>query len=214
VTVWFGEFSLDEARRELLRRGSPVHLTPKAFELLRLLVERRPAAVSKAEIHERVWPNTYVSEVNLATLVFEIRTAIDDDPHAPRYIRTVRGYGYAFCDDSVRADAPKAPSLEVHARLILSDREIVLSAGENILGRTKEAVAWLDHGSVSRRHARIVLADGQALIEDLGSRHGTLLNGVPVNGPTPLRDGSKIALGSLLMTFRVFAPRETDSASG
>ena len=98
VTTGFGD-TLDEARRELLLRGAAVHLTPKAYELLRLLLERRPAAVSKAEIHDRIWPGTFVSDVNLATLAFEIRTAIGDDPQAPRYIRTVRGFGYAFCED-------------------------------------------------------------------------------------------------------------------
>ena len=84
MTTRFGEHALDESRRELLCRGEAVHLTPKAYELLRLLLERRPAAVSKAEIHDRIWPGTFVSDVNLATLVFEIRTAIGDDPQATR----------------------------------------------------------------------------------------------------------------------------------
>jgi len=78
VTAWFGEYALDDSRRELLHRGAPVHLTPKAYALLQLLLERRPAAVSKAEIHDRIWPGTFVSEVNLATLVFEIRAAVGD----------------------------------------------------------------------------------------------------------------------------------------
>ena len=120
MSTWFGEFVLDESRHELLHGGAPVHLTPKAYELLRLLLERRPAAVSKAEIHDRIWPGTFVSDVNLATLVFEIRTAIGDDPHAPRFIRTVRGFGYAFCDGVATAPGagpagvrpgPRAPDL-------------------------------------------------------------------------------------------------------
>jgi DNA-binding winged helix-turn-helix (wHTH) protein len=213
VTTRFGEYTLDEARRELLRGGGPVHLTPKAYELLRLLLERRPAAVSKAEIHDRIWRGTFVSDVNLATLVFEIRTAIGDDPQAPRYIRTVRGFGYALCDGiATTPTAPERAAGAFHGRLIWGDREIALHEGENILGRTPEAVAWIDHGSVSRRHARLTVEQGgQARIEDLGSRHGTFLDGARIQEPTPLHDGARIALGSVAMVFRVFEPAETDS---
>jgi len=207
VTAWFGEYALDEARRELLLRGAPVHLTPKAYELLRLLLERRPAAVSKAEIHDRIWPGTFVSDVNLATLVFEIRTAIGDDPQAPRYIRTVRGFGYAFCD-GVAATPAASP---VQGRLIWGEREIALHEGENILGRTPEAALWVDHGSVSRRHARLTVHDGLARLEDLDSRHGTFVDGARITEPTSLRDGARIALGTVAMIFRVFDPAKTDS---
>ena len=210
MTTRFGEYALDDARRELLCRGAPVHLTPKAYQLLHLLLERRPAAVSKAEIHDRIWPGTFVSDVNLATLVFEIRTALGDDPHAPRYIRTVRGFGYAFSGGEVQAPgalAAAAPS----SRLIWGEREIALREGENILGRTPEAVAWFEHGSVSRRHARLTIHDTQARLEDLGSRHGTFVDGVRVHEPTPLHDGARIEIGKLSMVFRVFEPVETDS---
>ena len=60
---------------------------------------RRPAAVSKAEIQEHLWPDTFVSEANIPTLVAEIRDAIDDDARQPRFIRTVFGFGYGFCGD-------------------------------------------------------------------------------------------------------------------
>jgi hypothetical protein len=210
VTTWFGEYALDEARRELLHRSATVHLTPKAYELLRLLLERRPAAVSKAEIHDRIWPGTFVSDVNLATLVFEIRTAIGDDPQAPRYIRTVRGFGYAFCDVGPQASRAAPVSLP-HARLIWGEREIALREGENILGRTPEAVAWMDHGSISRRHACVTIHAGEATIEDLGSRHGTQVDGVRIEGKTTLHNGARIGLGGVSMLFRVFEPADTDS---
>jgi DNA-binding winged helix-turn-helix (wHTH) protein len=212
MTTVFGEYTLDEARRELLRRGAAVHLTPKAYELLRLLLERRPAAVSKAEIHDRIWPGTFVSDVNLATLVFEIRTAIGDEPQAPCYIRTVRGFGYAFCEGvAVQPGAAAASARAVHGRLIWGDREIALHEGENVLGRTPEAVAWFDHGSVSRRHACVTVRDGQAQLEDLGSRHGTFVDGARIHEPTPLRDGARVSLGSVAIVFRAFEPAETDS---
>ena len=84
MRVRFGSFVLDFEARQLERGGHPVHLTPKALELLELLVERRPNAVSKAEIHDRLWPDTFVADVNLPVLVHELREALEDDPHEPR----------------------------------------------------------------------------------------------------------------------------------
>ena len=56
MRVAFGRFTFDSDTRELLAGGSRVHLSPKAFDLLRLLLERRPAVLSKSELHERIWP--------------------------------------------------------------------------------------------------------------------------------------------------------------
>ena len=64
----FGEFTLDRATRQLLNAGAERHLEPKAFELLDLLVGRRPDAVAKSEIRDRLWPKTFVSESNLTDL--------------------------------------------------------------------------------------------------------------------------------------------------
>ena len=71
-----------------------------------------------------------------------------------------------------------------------------------VLGREGDAVSWFDSTSVSRRHARIVVTDGKALLEDLASKNGTFLGEVRVSAPVPLEDGAEIRLGSLLVTFR------------
>jgi DNA-binding winged helix-turn-helix (wHTH) protein len=99
VSVRFGDCELDTGARELRRAGRAVALAPKAYQLLELLVEQRPKAVSKREIHDRLWPSTLVSEANLSALIFEIRAALGDDARRPRYVRTVRGFGYAFCGE-------------------------------------------------------------------------------------------------------------------
>ena len=88
MRVTFSEFELDLGAHQLLRRGEPVHLGPKAFDLLELLLRERPKAVSKAQIRDRIWPQTFVSESNLTTLIAELRTALDDPPQKPRLIRT------------------------------------------------------------------------------------------------------------------------------
>jgi DNA-binding winged helix-turn-helix (wHTH) protein len=212
VTVRFGDYAFDFDRRELLHLGAPVHLTPKAFELLRLLIERRPAALSKTELHDRLWPNTFVSDVNLATLVFEIREAVGDDSRTQRYIRTVRGFGYAFCGLAAATAALDDPGARpASARLIWGDREFALRDGETLVGRSPEVALWVDHPSVSRRHARIVVNDRQACLEDLVSRHGTFVDDHRIDAVTPLRDGVRLRFGSVAMQFRAYEAAETAS---
>src|SRR5688572_4073514 len=96
MRVSFGPFVLDSDTRELLRADVPVPLSPKAFELLCLLVAHRPKALAKSDLQERLWPATFVVEKNLANLVGEIRDALGDDPSNPRFVRTVHRFGYAF----------------------------------------------------------------------------------------------------------------------
>ena len=99
MSLQFGEFELDRERRQLLRSGRPVPLEPKAYELLSLLVERRPKALSRAQIRDVVWPGVFISESTLGVAVNAIRQALGDDARQPRFIRTVHGFGYAFCGE-------------------------------------------------------------------------------------------------------------------
>jgi TolB-like protein/Flp pilus assembly protein TadD len=98
----FGEFTLDESQRQVFRGLEPLRLSPKAFQLLSILIEAAPKAVSKSDLQERLWPETFVADGSLATLVTELRSALSDDSKEPRYIRTLYGFGYAFA-------APVAP---------------------------------------------------------------------------------------------------------
>lgn len=215
MNIRFGECVLDRGRRELVRRGESVALTGKAFELLELLLETRPNAVAKAAIYDRLWPATFVSEVNLSRLVFEIRRAIGDDARRPVWIRTVRGFGYAF-SGAATSLAPRAVSslrAAEQCRLILRDREVALAEGENVLGRSHAAAVWLEGTSVSRRHARILVEGRQATLEDLDSKNGTFWRGQPISAPTLLADGDEIRVGRVKMTFRV-VPSEGSTATG
>ena len=98
MQVSFGDFVLDSDSRELRRGPGPVRLSPKALQLLQILVTERPKALSKADLQDRLWPDTFVVEKNLANLISEIREALGEDPQDPRFIRTVPRYGYAFRD--------------------------------------------------------------------------------------------------------------------
>ena len=112
MRISFGAFTLDLQSRQLTSAGREIHLEPKAFELLSALVLERPKALSKADLQERLWPNTFVAEANLSNLVGEVRAALGDPARAPRFVRTIHGFGYAFCGEAVPladpADAPPA----------------------------------------------------------------------------------------------------------
>ena len=205
MTLRFSEFDLSTGTRRLRRGGSAVHLTPKAFELLVALIERRPNAVSKRELHELLWPATFVADSNLAALVNEVRNALGDSAARSRFVRTVPRFGYAFCGEAVE-DAPRSrrPGTTVSCWLILEAGRIELVEGANLVGRDPRAEAWIDLPSVSRRHARIVIANGEAWLEDLGSKNGTCVRGKLIDAPELLNDRDPIRFGSIDATFRAW----------
>jgi DNA-binding winged helix-turn-helix (wHTH) protein len=204
--VHFGDIVFDVALREVRRAGEVVHLQKKAFDLLRFLLERRPAAVSKDEIYAAVWSGTFVSEATLQALVSEIRDAIGDDAKEQRLIRTVHGFGYAFCGVVTEVDDLGEHRGASRAWLVWDGGRVGLGPGEHVLGRGDEAAVDLDSPTVSRRHARIVIAPQGATLEDLESKNGTYLGARQVTRPVPLSDGDQIRIGAYLITFRVATP--------
>lgn len=195
--------------RRLLRRNQEIHLSPKAFELLTVLIENQARAMSKAELQERLWPSTFVQETNLAGVVAELRRALEDSAEQPRFIRTMPRFGYWFIGHA--AGSKHVPEeLKVRPRtrywLVWETRQIPLSDGENILGRGADAGIWIDAPGVSRHHARILLGDSGAAVEDLGSKNGTYVRGQRITASAPLHDGDQIRLGSVVITFRIPPP--------
>jgi DNA-binding winged helix-turn-helix (wHTH) protein len=96
LTYRFGPFRLIPERLLLVRDGRPVEVGPKALELLLILVEQAGQVVSKKELMERLWPDTFVEENNLAQAVSSLRQALADDSDSPQYIKTVPRRGYMF----------------------------------------------------------------------------------------------------------------------
>ena len=201
MRLTFGTFVLDLDQRRLFNGGAEVHLQPKAFELLRRLVEARPRALSKDELLAAVWPGTFVTENNLATVVRDLRTALGDDAQEPRYVRTAYGYGYAFVTEATPAGPVNAVARGIsNWRLIHDHREIALRDGPNLLGRAGADVVVLDSPTVSRHHAVVHVAGDGATVEDLGSKNGTWLGDVRVTAPTALANGQELRLGSVRLT--------------
>ena len=195
----FGDCVLDPKARQLFRSGQPVHLSPKAFELLTILVAEQPRAVSKAELHDRIWPGTFVTDDSLSRLVSEARTAIGDHQRTPGFVRTVHGFGYGFSSVAKPADGPT----EANSWLVFNGRAIVLHDGANLIGRDPAARLVLESTRVSRRHAQITIGTPPAIIEDLGSRNGTWLNGASLHEKAALTDGDEIGIGGFVLRFRV-----------
>lgn len=205
MRISFGDVVLDSGTRQMWRAGQPVHISNKAFDLLTLLVSRRPDAVTKADIHRHLWQDTFVSETNLPTLIAEIREAIGDDARQMRYIRTIHRFGYAF--QSLESGAPvvnQAPAAA--AWLVGAASRVALVEGENLLGRESDDVVPLESPTISRRHARIVVRGDRATVEDLGSKNGTYVNGVRVSAATAVGDGDVVRVGDLVYTFRPVRP--------
>jgi DNA-binding winged helix-turn-helix (wHTH) protein len=211
VTYRFARFSLNSDTRELVADGGEVRVSPKALDLLLLLVEHRSKAISKAEIMERLWPATFVGEANLATLVAELRRALGDSATDPHFVRTVHRFGYRFVADVIDAPPGGAPG-DARMYLIAADRRFPLSQGAADIGRSSEAAVRIDAAGVSRRHARIVVAGDEARVEDLGSKNGTFVDAKPVAGACLLKDGDEIRVGPVALTFRIVTPtRATDT---
>ncbi len=198
----------DPGTREVFRNGQVVPLSPKAFQLLDILIRERPAAVSKEKLHEEIWPDTFVSDANLANLVGDLRAGLADDAKSPRIIRTVQRFGYAFSGDArpMSAADRRARPRSTAFRLIWGDREIALVEGENLLGRDEDCAAWIDVHSVSRHHARIVVEGGTAMLEDLESKNGTFVREERIDRPTAIQDGDEIRIGTVSMTLRLYRP--------
>ena len=205
MKVHFAGCTLDTDARRVCRGNHEVHLSPKAFELLTVLVEHRSRALPKAELLERVWPGVFVSDASLARVVTELRKVVGDRARHARVIRTVHGFGYAFAAE-MEDDAPRRQpgAMGQPACWLLWRRGVfALVDGEQVAGRDPAAAIWLDSPKVSRQHARVLVRGTTVAIEDLGSKNGTFVHGVRISGPTNLAPADDIRIGPFRLIFRI-----------
>jgi hypothetical protein len=105
-----------------------------------------------------------------------------------------------FCLDVAEGESPQLPR-QSHW-VLAGSRRVPLRPGENVIGRDPACGVWIDSASVSRRHARILIDAAGAVLDDLGSKNGTLVNGLPLTGTVPLQSGDRIHVGSVLLIYR------------
>jgi DNA-binding winged helix-turn-helix (wHTH) protein len=186
---------VDVGARLVRWEGIEVHLAPKAFELLVILVENQPNAVPHKQLHAALWPGVHVSETSLAALVTQLRKALGDSSGDGRVIRTLHRVGYAFIGDAIVAGHARVAGGPM-CRLIWHGVSIEVPAGQSVIGRDRGCGVQIDADSVSRHHARLSVAGGEVSIEDLGSKNGTWVGGERIRGTVSLTDGTCFRLGS------------------
>ncbi|HKU23102.1 MAG TPA: winged helix-turn-helix domain-containing protein [Terriglobales bacterium] len=103
----FGPFRLDPAKRVLLRSGEPVPLTPKAFDTLLALVQSNGRPLSREDLMQAVWPDSFVEEANLTQNIFVLRKTLGS---SDRYIVTLPGRGYQFAEQVREIEPEKQES--------------------------------------------------------------------------------------------------------
>jgi hypothetical protein len=194
----YRHLSFDAERRLVCEaNGRPLRLTPKAFDLLKILIDEAPRVVSKTDLHRRLWPETFVTDAALTCLVKELRRVLPRGDGLPM-IRTAHGVGYAFDDKPLPAPAAGANG----HWLVSSHRRYGLHDGVNIIGREPHSEVWLGVPAVSRRHARVVIVGDHAAIEDLGSKNGTVVEGCAASQLIDLNDGDSIRAGGVELIYR------------
>jgi DNA-binding winged helix-turn-helix (wHTH) protein len=203
VRVTFGEFVFDTDDRELRKGKKRLDVSPRALQLLAVLLQARPRVITKLELMKEMRSAGPISEARVSALVAELRGALGENPVKPRFIKTVRGYGYAFDDG---AETPTIPPRGRSSRPVLltwRGGEATLKPGVYVLGRGSKADVRVESGTVSRSHAKLTLGRGVARLEDLGSSNGTFVRGEEIEGPAALKDGDTFALGSMRITLKV-----------
>jgi len=201
----FGECRLDTSSREFARAGAEVHLSPKAFDLLRLLIEQRPRVLAKPELMDALWHDTFVVEANLPVLIGELRTALGEKSSGSGSIKTHHGIGYSFVADvrESRSRTGQAPASSQRVILAIEKRRIALGAGRNEVGREEACDVFLNDASVSRHHARINVEMAAVIVEDLDSKNGTQVNGKRISKATAVKDGDAITFGNVEGRVRI-----------
>jgi DNA-binding winged helix-turn-helix (wHTH) protein/TolB-like protein len=175
----FGPFRLDITKRLLLQDGEPIHLVPKAFDTLLVLVENQGCVIDKTKLIEKVWPDSFVEEINLTVYISMLRKILGDSPNEHQYIVTSPRRGYSFVapvreerseDDFPIDDLPQSNGELARSILLVaegdSDKAIRKTARQEITSEIAKGY-WAEHRAVIHRNrykvSLIVLLTGMVV---------------------------------------------------
>jgi hypothetical protein len=168
------------------------------------LIEHRDRVATKQELVSVLWGGRFVSDGVLSDTIYEARRALGEEPRAVNFIKTLHGRGYQFQFRPVHVieteSAPPVPE-RYSAHLLWLGGLTPLPEGQNFIGRHPNCVVVIDSSRASRHHARVVVSSDAAVLEDLGSKNGTILNGKLLSAPTTLSDGDMIEIGGVALRF-------------
>ncbi len=176
------------------------------MDLLVFLATQAGQVVPKTRLMDEVWQTEFIAESALTRAVGELRRALGESARKPRYLETITKRGYRlmatveYLGEPPVVDPVKMAALS--CAVMVGEREVLLEAGTNVIGRDPTATVRIDSTDVSRHHARIVVEGDGASIEDLDSKNGTSVWGRLITGPTRLRDGDRIGVCGVLLIFR------------
>jgi len=206
-----GEWLVQPSLNRVKRGATSVQLEPKVMEVLVCLARHAGVVLPKPRIIDAVWQTEFIAEGTLTHAIAELRAVLGDDARSPQYIETITKRGYRLMEtvEVVETPDPSEEGVGFECAIVLEGLQIALSAGDNIIGRAADVAIRIDLGEVSRRHARIVVSDDGATLEDLGSKNGTCLWGQRLAVPARLSDGDEIAVGPSQLVFRVLHTTDT-----
>jgi DNA-binding winged helix-turn-helix (wHTH) protein len=206
-----GDWLVEPELNRVSRGGSSYQLALKVMYVLVFLAEHAGTTVPKHRIIDAVWRTEFITENTLTQAIADLRRVMGDNARDPQFIETITKRGYRLIADVEILDdaAPITPTTGLPCALVVDRQESALVAGDNLIGRATDAVVLLDSEEVSRHHAVVRVSMDSATLEDLGSKNGTLLWGSRVGSPTPLKDGDEIAIGPVVLTFRVLSSLAT-----
>jgi len=191
-------------RQNRIKSGDrSVHLRPRVMDVLAVLAAGGGEVLARQTIIESVWRRRFIAESVLTRAVFELRRAFGDDPDQPRVIETLQGRGYRLLPGVRRLGTlTLTEPAPVPMVLFWRGQELQLVEGETLIGRGDDATIRVASDYVSRRHARVVADPRRAVLEDLGAKNGTYLNGQRIEAPVELRHGDRITVGPTVLVFR------------
>lgn len=140
----FGPFRLNPSERLLTRDGESVHVPPKTFDLLLVLLSSAGHLVSKAELRQRVWPDTFVDDVNMAQHISILRKALREGENGSRYIETVPRLGYRFVAPvrSIEEATPSDASAQLQAEVAVATSGASQARGFSGVLRGNKIAVW------------------------------------------------------------------------
>jgi DNA-binding winged helix-turn-helix (wHTH) protein len=199
-----GEWLVEPTLDRITRDGREVRLRPRAMDVLIVLSLSSGKLVTKNALLDEVWRTEYVGDHALTQVVAELRAALGDDARNPTFIENIPRRGYRLVADvmPVAESSVSSTGATMPFKLDTEAGSKPLLQGSTVIGRTEDADIHIDKTEVSRCHAMITVQGTTAIIEDLGSKNGTFVNGHQVAGPTPLANGDEIWIGRSVARMR------------
>ncbi len=210
---WLEEWLVQPRLGRIVRDRIVVDLRPRVMDVLVVLASRAGDVVSKRELVDSVWNSGFVADNTINHCIKELREDLGDSASSPRFVQTIPRRGYRLMGRVRTVSSDDLMLCMEEARYVLeADRwRAFLVDGANVIGRGGEAQIVIGSPRVSRHHARIMVGDSGAIVEDLGSKNGTFVGDQRIDRPTPLTNGDELGIGDVRLVFHARCSDDDDA---